>query len=309
MRLLTMASPVWLAGCSTLRKYEFCLSCINPFSKEDGHSHSKMDQKEILGAEDLADSKIIHPEKSNEELLKDLIKDDRAKSIYFSQDFPDDIFFEDERLKAIEQLTRKFRAVQKHIGFGNFNLIGMDEFFHYASIAPKCEAVLATEKIFLEELFYFDGAKYGFKGEKVAKNFTEQIKSNEVYKVPYTGHFLRKDNSLPLYEKIRNDIGEDLLLTSGVRGVAKQFHLFFEKGLSTKGNMSKASRSLAPPGYSFHFQGDFDVGRRGFGLKNFTDSFAETDEFKRLLDLGYVNIRYTLNNDLGVRFEPWHIKV
>ena len=32
-------------------------------------------------------------------------------------------------------------------------------------------------------------------------------------------------------------------------------------------------------------------------------------EFKRLMDLGYVSIRYDESNALGVRHEPWHVRV
>jgi LAS superfamily LD-carboxypeptidase LdcB len=91
--------------------------------------------------------------------------------------------------------------------------------------------------------------------------------------------------------------------------VVKQMQLFVSKADRADGNLSLASRSLAPPGYSFHGVGDFDVGIKGWGARNFTDDFATTDEFKKLLDLGYIDIRYPADNRLGVRFEPWHIKV
>jgi len=98
-------------------------------------------------------------------------------------------------------------------------------------------------------------------------------------------------------------------LTSGIRSVVKQMHLFLSKVLQTDGNLSQASRSLAPPGYSYHGIGDFDVGQAGFGADNFTARFAGTQAFKKLHSLDYVDIRYTNGNKLGVRFEPWHIKV
>ncbi len=53
-----------------------------------------------------------------------------------------------------------------------------------------------------------------------------------------------------------------MYLTSGVRGVAKQFILFLAKAEANGGNLSLASRSLAPPGYSYHGVGDFDVGEK-----------------------------------------------
>jgi len=99
------------------------------------------------------------------------------------------------------------------------------------------------------------------------------------------------------------------VLTSGIRSVVKQTHLFLAKTIQSKGNMSRASRSLAPPGHSYHGIGDFDVGKVGFGRKNFSEEFARTDEFMKLVELGYVDIRYPKDNLYGVRYEPWHIKV
>ena len=89
----------------------------------------------------------------------------------------------------------------------------------------------------------------------------------------------------------------------------KQFLLFFNKAYKNNGNLSLASRSLAPPGYSFHGIGDFDVGQVGLGAANFNKIFTNTEVFKRLNALGYIKFRYPDKNLLGVRFEPWHIKV
>lgn len=264
----------------------------------EGHLHGKEAVQE-------ANPKVLKPHEVTDEILRDI----RAKSRYFEKDFPDDIYFTGEKFELLKQLTKKFRAAQKHVGFGNFNIMSMDEFFRVAATAAGSSALTPEEKSFLEELFYFDAKKYGFQGDKVVKNMTDAIDKNSVLKIPYTGHFLRKGRSLEVYQKIRQDVGDSLILTSGVRGLVKQYHLFFEKALNTRGNMSKASRSLAPPGYSFHGQGDFDIGRRDYGLKNFSDVFADTDEYKKLVQLGYVEIRYAENNTLGVRFEPWHIKV
>jgi hypothetical protein len=74
-------------------------------------------------------------------------------------------------------------------------------------------------------------------------------------------------------------------------------------------SLSLASRSLAPPGYSYHGIGDFDVGQVGLGADNFSQRFTTTRVYRKLKDLGYMKIRYVEDNMLGVRFEPWHIKV
>ena len=99
------------------------------------------------------------------------------------------------------------------------------------------------------------------------------------------------------------------MLTSGVRGVVKQARLFLAKVVRSEGNLSRASRSLAPPGYSYHGIGDFDVGQRGLGAANFTDRFARTRLYRRLVETGHLVERYPLGNDLGVRHEPWHVMV
>lgn len=85
----------------------------------------------------------------------------------------------------------------------------------------------------------------------------------------------------------------------------KGFHLI---------NLSAASRSLAPPGYSWHAQHDFDIGLRSGKLKpyNFRKEFITTPLFVTLFSQGFIHLRdlrYRQENELGVRFEPWHIRV
>ena len=71
-----------------------------------------------------------------------------------------------------------------------------------------------------------------------------------------------------------------MYLTSGIRGVVKQFLLYLDKADNNHGNLSLASRSLAPPGYSYHGIADFDVGQIGYGILNFTGRFTTTEVFK-----------------------------
>jgi LAS superfamily LD-carboxypeptidase LdcB len=128
-------------------------------------------------------------------------------------------------------------------------------------------------------------------------------------KVPYSGTYLHRGTSVEVFRRIEKKIGEELVLTSGVRSIMKQFLLFLDKAYKNDGNLSLASRSLAPPGYSFHGIGDFDVGQRGFGINNFTAHFTGTTVYSKLLEHGYLALRYPDENLLGVRFEPWHIQV
>jgi hypothetical protein len=287
-----------------------CGYCQYPIVRKFIHLLDEDHSPEAEGLGEVhVDSPVLHPKLAKKELTHEALKDARTKSTYFSQDFPDDIYFSGRKLELVQSLAAKFRTVQRLVGFGNFNVMGMDEFFRRAAGTIDAGALTAEEKLFLEEIFSFDAKNYGFQGEKTSAQMTDTIDKNSVLKIPGTGHFLRKGPALETYTNIIKDVGNSVVLTSGVRGLAKQYHLFFEQALQTKGNMSRASRSLAPPGYSFHGHADFDIGKRGFGLKNFTSELASSDEYKKLLDLGYVHIRYTESNALGVRFEPWHIKV
>lgn len=228
---------------------------------------------------------------------------------YFESVFDDDFFISDAKLALLRETQRRLDRLQRLVGHGNFNLLSMDQAFRYARNYSQVGDFTVQEKSLFEELFEADARRYGFYGNKVVDSLTATIPLKEVEKIPGTGHFLYRDKSIDFYNQLRNQVGDTLVLTSGVRSVVKQMHLFFAKADQSAGNLSKASRSLAPPGYSYHAVSDFDVGKVGFGYRNFTADFAETDEYKRIQDLGFVKIRYTADNHLGVRYEPWHIQV
>ena len=161
----------------------------------------------------------------------------------------------------------------------------------------------------MELTFYADGQRYGFLGQKPLKEITDQVKKKDVIKIPHSGNYLYKERSIEIFGDIKKELGDQVILTSGIRSVMKQFLLFLNKVHSSEGNLSLASRSLAPPGYSFHGNGDFDVGQKGYGKLNFTGTFTETEVYKRLSEMGYLQLRYPADNKLGVRYEPWHIKI
>jgi len=234
------------------------------------------------------------------------IKDSIATEAGIEKDF----VLDDDGYKNLKNINKKLKNLRSIVGYGNFNLLGIDEAIYFAKRYSKIGKFSKQELNFLEELFYHSASSYGFYGEKVLTNISDKIAKKETIKIPKTGHYLFKGKPVEVYEKIKKEIGENkIILTSGVRGIIKQTQLFTAKAVQKKGNFSQASRSLAPPGYSYHGIGDFDIGKVGYGYRNFTADFAKTDEYKRLMDLGYITIRYPLKNPYGVRFEPWHIKV
>ncbi len=220
-----------------------------------------------------------------------------------------DITSDQHHQRLVRKLAHRLGRVKKIVGHGNFSVLSFDDMLRYSKVYSKIGNFNKEEVAFLDELFHEDAMHYGFYGEKPLDDLTATIPRREIVKIPRTGQFLFKGEPIKLYDKIKGDLGDSIVLTSGVRSVVKQMHLFLNKASKFDGNLSLASRSLAPPGYSFHGIGDFDVGNRFLGAANFTDEFAKTDEYKKLIDLGYIDIRYPMDNNLGVRFEPWHIKV
>lgn len=264
---------------------------------------------ELLAAENI----FLVPQKRSFGLfgpsLDEHIKDGINKSKDFDRSYADDVQLKPEMFGLLSSSVNRLTRLQRLVGYANFNLLSFDDALKYAERYSRVGAFSKQELAFIESIFFEDAAHYGFLGNKVITDLTTRISSRETFKMPGTGHYLFKGQPINMYNKIKKDVGNSVILTSGIRGVVKQIHLFLAKAVKTKGNLSQASRSLAPPGHSYHGIGDFDVGKIGFGASNFTAAFSSTREYKKLRELGYVMIRYTEDNPYGVRFEPWHIKV
>ncbi len=243
------------------------------------------------------------------ETLDDHIRDYLNKMKHFNRPHDDDVQINNAIYKIFESTVMRFRRLQKLVGFGNFHILSFDDGLKIARNYSRVGEFTKAEIRFMEMIFYAEAQRYGFLGHKPLNNLTDLIKIKKVIKVPYAGNYLYKGLPLTTFNKIKKQLGDQVILTSGLRGIMKQFLLFLNSAYKSNGNLSLASRSLAPPGYSFHGNGDFDVGQAGFGVANFTEQFANTDVFRKLNELGYLKLRYPQNNLKGVRFEPWHIKV
>lgn len=237
------------------------------------------------------------------------VKDYLFKITNFDETNAQDLFLDKSKIPVLKSSVNRFRRIQKLIGYGNFGLISMDNAIKTAQQHSSIGSFTKKEIDFIEMIFYKDSAVYGFLGEKPLKNFTASLKTQKIVKISGSGHYLYKGKSLEKYKKIKKTIGDDVVLTSGLRSIPKQIALFLNKAIITDANLSKASRSLAPPGYSLHGIGDFDVGQKRFGVSNFSIEFTKTPVYEKLLKTGFADFRYTEDNNFGVRFEPWHIKV
>jgi zinc D-Ala-D-Ala carboxypeptidase len=237
------------------------------------------------------------------------IKDYLFKMRNFDERHADDLYIEPNRYPLLVSSLKRLRRMERTVGYGNFHLLDFDDALRIAAIYSIVGRFTRKEIDFLESIFYENANRYGFYGRKPVKDLTARIERNGIVKVRHTGHYLYSGRALQTYRQIRRAIGNRVVLTSGVRSIMKQFVLFLDKACRSGGNLSLASRSLAPPGYSYHCVGDFDVGQVGLGALNFTARFATTEVFRQLQDLGYVRLRYGRDNRLGVRYEPWHVKV
>ena len=221
----------------------------------------------------------------------------------------DDIILDNAGKRLLCDVVHRFQRLYKTIGYGNFAILGYDDAIAFAKNNQPVGDFTEPELVFLEMIFCRDATDYGFFGKKQIVDLSQVIKKSDICKIPHSGNYLFKGESRAKYEQIKEDMGEELLLTSGIRGIVKQFYLFLNKAFRHDGNLSLASRSLAPPGYSYHAIGDFDIGQRGLGSSNFSEQFTDTHVFKQLVKQGYVEYRYQRDNMLGVRYEPWHIKL
>lgn len=233
----------------------------------------------------------------------------RNKMSHFDAPHREDVYVEDADRGAFETVAARLGRLEEMAGHANFQVLHLNDALSIAGHSNEVGAFTTVELAFLEKIFYADATRYGFLGEKSLTRITDQIPTRDVVKIPESGNYLYRGQPLRTYEQILRDVGRGAILTSGVRGVMKQFLLFLRKAQENNGNLSLASRSLAPPGYSFHGISDFDIGQVGLGLDNFTERFAETAVFQKLVRLEYVQLRYPEDNRVGVRFEPWHIKV
>ena len=247
----------------------------------------------------------VEPEKP----LDHGVRDRLMKSRNFQQTFEDDVILPPGQQAVMLGCLARLKRLQAYVGYGNFALLGFDRALYLAKRVSRVGAFTKEELEFMEMTFHRKAEVYGFMGEKPMDSLTGKIVKREIVKIPRTGNYLFRGKPRSVYRKICTQVGSDVVLTSGVRGMMKQFYLFLRKAKGSQGNLSMASRSLAPPGYSFHGVGDFDVGKKGYGIHNFTERFTETRVFQRLEDLGYIHFRYQRDNHLGVRFEPWHIEV
>mgnify|MGYP001107036005 FL=1 len=159
------------------------------------------------------------------------------KAIYFEQDYADDIFVNAKDTVLLHSVHLRLKKLQSQVGYGNFNILNFDDALTFAKRYSAVGAFTPSELAFIEDIFSRNATDYGFYGEKVIDSLTTNIKKAHTFKVPHTGHYLFKEQSIQYYEKLRKHVGEGIILTSGIRSNVKQLHLFLAKVVRVNGNL------------------------------------------------------------------------
>ena len=184
---------------------------------------------------------------------------------------------------TLVSLNVRLKRLKNYVGYTNFNIISYKSALYYGRNYSVIGAFTKDEIDMIHRLFYENPTKYGFYGAKTCDNIYHKVSKKDIVKIPYTGHFIYKGKPIDDYKRLINDVGDTLILTSGVRNVIKQLSLYTDKIYRTHGNITQATYSIAPPAYSYHTISDFDVGRKGMGYQNFTAKFASTEEFEKMV--------------------------
>ena len=171
------------------------------------------------------------------------IKDSLHKTKDFDRAYQDDVILPQPQMALMQSSVARLSRLQRVVGYANFNLLSFDEALKYAKSYSDIGEFTPEELSFIESVFFEDASHYGFWGTKLITELTKQIPTRDTIKMARTGHYLFRGKPLQMYEKIRRDLRDEVILTSGIRSVVKQIHLFLSKAESTNGNLSQASRS------------------------------------------------------------------
>ncbi len=207
-------------------------------------------------------------------------------------------------LVRLGAIGSRLESVQRVIGHGRFNLASFDD-VHAAALRTSKGAIGAAEAAEFEALLALDARRIGFLGTRVVSRLAYRLPADLV-DVGRGQHVFPEANLL--FRRARADVGEQLIVTSGARGIPKQMLVFIGSALRA-GLVARPVHSVAPAGYSYHAVGDIDVGDRRLGGENFTVAFAKSETYRKLAALSYIRFRYPPGNPFGVQFEPWHLEV
>ena len=129
-------------------------------------------------------------------------------------------------LKVLYTLDSRLKRLRRYIGFANFNIVSLDQALYYGRNYSAIGKFTKAELLLIEKLFYSEPNKFGFYGDKTVDNISQKISKKDIQKISHSGHFIFKGKPLEDYNRILKDVGNNLILTSGIRNVVKQLSLY-----------------------------------------------------------------------------------
>jgi hypothetical protein len=133
---------------------------------------------------------VVLPDTSIENIAlatpQEFAKNVQEKVSNFETNFTDDVVLSEADYKLLVQSLERINRVQDYVGFGNFNVLSLDETLNYAKYSPRIGEFTKPELEFLEKMFNYNSSRLGFFGEKVISSMTNVVSSNDVVKMPGT---------------------------------------------------------------------------------------------------------------------------
>ena len=116
--------------------------------------------------------------------VDDGLKDYLHKIQNFNEPHQDDVQIESNLIKTFESTVLRMRRLQKLVGHGNFHILSFQDGLAFARNYPDVGKFTKAELQFMEVVFYEDGERYGFFGQKPLKEITNKVKRKDVIKIP-----------------------------------------------------------------------------------------------------------------------------
>lgn len=95
-----------------------------------------------------------------------------------------DLFLDKKYEKSFYSVCKKLKLVQRHVGYGNYNVISFDDVINTARWSSNIGDFTSDELAFMEYIFYYNPEEHGFYGERTCQSITHEINMKDIIKIP-----------------------------------------------------------------------------------------------------------------------------
>lgn len=89
-------------------------------------------------------------------------------------------YLEENQENDFQEIRRKLNLIQRHVGYGNFNILGLDEALKIAKSNSSIGEFTKSQLEFLEFMFYYNPSSHGFYGKRITNSITDEIKKKRL---------------------------------------------------------------------------------------------------------------------------------